>query len=167
MKRKYDLRKVKAKRSYTSEELAEVLRVHIQTIREWRREGLKALEENTTPFLFLGNDVIKFLKLKIDSVKVKLKDDEFYCLGCKKAVHPAFKSMTRRGVTIGSGKESVIFSAKCPLCNRIINRFGSVEASIPVKATPVLPKQEETPKPDKKGTVEKPLQKEEDSFSLF
>lgn len=125
MKRKYNLRKIKTKRSYTSEELADTLQVHIQTVREWKKNGLLPLEENTTPHLFLGIEVKKFLAVLIAKNKVILEDGEFYCLSCKKAVKPESFKVVNRGIKIGNSMESIMLTSKCPVCSRVINRFSS------------------------------------------
>lgn len=125
MKRKYNLRRIKAKRSYTSEELAETLQIHTQTVREWKRNGLKPLEEATTPHLFIGCEVKKFLSELISRHKVELREGEFYCLSCKKAVKPVGFEVVNRGIKIGKSKESLMLTGKCPHCSRVVNRFSS------------------------------------------
>lgn len=125
MKRKYNLRKIKTKRSYTSEELAETLKVHVQTVHDWKRNGLLPLEEKTSPHLFLGTEIKKFLTKFASKHKVSLKDGEFYCLSCKKAVKPTNFESIRRGITIGNNRESLILKADCPTCLRVVYRFSS------------------------------------------
>lgn len=125
MKKKYSLRKIKAKRSYTSEEIAETLNIHIQTVREWHRSGMNPLKENSTPYLFMGDEVKRYLKEKIDSHKVSLKEGEFYCLSCKKAVKPEHYETIDRNIKIGKGVSSLLLKAECPECRKQLNRFSS------------------------------------------
>lgn len=137
MKKKYNLRKIKNKKSYTSDELAEVLNIHPQTVRDWKRAGLKPIEENTTPHLFIGMDVKDYLRKLIAKQKVKLGEGEFYCFSCRKAVKPVTFEVEHRGITIGKTKESLMLKGKCPNCSRTVNRFASSETIREVKKVPV------------------------------
>lgn len=127
MKKKYNLRKIKARRSYTPEEISNLLDIHIQTVRDWHRNGLKPLKENTSPYLFIGEEIKRFLKEKQDALRVKLKDGEFYCLSCKKAVKPLKFKAIKREIKIGNNKDSFIFKAKRPICSKTLNRFSSYQ----------------------------------------
>lgn len=146
MKKNYNIRKIKAKRSYTAEELAEVLNVHIQTVREWKRSGLNPLESNTSPHLFMGDTVKNFLKQKSQSRKTKLKVSEFYCLKCKGAVTPETVAKVDRGITLGKGKRSIVLQGFCPVCGTGVNKFATEPPASRDK--PVKPPLE--PNPNKK-----------------
>lgn len=156
MKRKYRLRKIKTKKSYTSEELAVVLNIHPQTVRDWKRNGLKPLEENTSPHLFLGSEVKTYLSKLISSQKVKLQEGEFYCFSCRKAVKPASFEIVHRGILIGKTRESLMLKAKCPNCSRVMNRFSSDSIIKETKEIKIRKSQ---------SKVEEDLEK--DSISLF
>ena len=124
MQKKINVRLIKTKRSYSAEELAETLHVHIQTVRDWRRGGLKPLDETSHPHLFMGMEIKVFLRNKILSRKKKLNAGEAYCLGCKKAVVPLNAKVLKRIQTLGHGKQSAVFTGKCPHCKKTVNRFG-------------------------------------------
>ncbi len=155
MKRKYNLRKIKTKRSYTSEELAETLKVHVQTVHDWKRNGLLPLEEKTSPHLFLGTEVKSFLTKFVSKHKVSLKEGEFYCLSCKNAVKPTSFESIRRGITIGNSRESLILKATCPICSKVVHRFSSAPL-IAEAEKHLVPKQ-----------IRKTTDLEKDSIMLF
>lgn len=125
MKRKYNLLKIKSKKSYSTRELAESLRVHIQTVRSWNKEGLEAIDPESKRPLFLGDTVKLFLKKLQDSRKVKLLPDQFFCLRCKKAVTPAKVLPVNRNILIGKEKISLSLTAYCPFCECKLSRFST------------------------------------------
>jgi len=75
-------KKIKATRSYTIPEVAEVLGCTTRTVRNWAGMGLRVLTENR-PYLIVGDDLKKFLADQSASKKVKLAPNELYCLSCK------------------------------------------------------------------------------------
>lgn len=127
MRRKYDLRKLVTKRSYDASELVEALGVHLQTIRQWHRDGLKPLPDTKSPYLFLGSEVKAFLNAETSKHKVTLQDGEFYCLSCRKAVKPEPESIEikEREQKLGNGAQAIYLIAKCPKCNTPVRRFSS------------------------------------------
>lgn len=126
MKRKHNLRKIISKRSYSTEEIAELLGVHIQTVRTWRKEGLNPIEAKSSPFLFLGSEIRQFLSNEIKKQRVKLLEGEFYCLRCRKAVKPKTTSIIDRNIIIGKGKQSVFIEGVCPVCKLRLRRFSTL-----------------------------------------
>lgn len=152
MKRNYNLRKIKAKRSYTAEELAELLGTHVQTVRQWKRSGLRPLEETTTPHLFMGSTTKAYLGEQMQNRKVKLSPNQFYCLKCKQAVTPAKVQVVDRGVEMGKGKKSLVLQANCPVCGKQVNRFAT-EANIPVPTQPKAKPQPPKPAPSSNLTL--------------
>ncbi len=129
MKRTYHTHNIRAKRSYSSEEIAEALHLHIQTVRHWRKNGLQPLEGSLSPLLFLGSDVKDFLKKQNNKHKVTLQPDEFYCLRCKIAVKPLETKTIDRGFLLGNGKASILTTANCPKCDCPLYKFGSKVAN--------------------------------------
>jgi hypothetical protein len=127
MKKKYNLRKLNKHRSYDSSELQEILGVHPQTVKTWKKEGLKPIKGGCSPFLYSGEELVEFLYKRTESQKVKLKEGEIYCLKCKKAVKPSDIEVVRRGIILGSGNESTILKAYCPICSSRIQKFSSIK----------------------------------------
>lgn len=156
MRKKYNLRKIVSKRCYTTEEIAELFGIHVQTVRTWRKEGMQPIEESTSPYLFLGSAVKAFLAKELSRQKVKLSDGEFYCLRCNKGVKPATTRIIDRKVTIGKDKQSIFFAGKCPNCNLELRRFATNE-QVKTKSTnkQVEVNQHKTVETKKKVEVEK------------
>lgn len=77
--------KVCVHRSYTIKELADLLGICEKTALRWLDSGLKTLDENVRPLLIDGSDLKDFLKNRNSKKKVPLKQNQFYCLHCKKA----------------------------------------------------------------------------------
>jgi len=127
MRKRYKLRKIVSKRAYTTEEIAQLLDVHVQTVRAWRKEGLQPIEKNSSPYLFLGNDVRAFLAKELSKQKRQLSENEFYCLRCNSAVTPNSTYVIDRGITIGKNKQSIFFAGRCPTCDLELRRFATKE----------------------------------------
>ena len=126
MKRKHNLREIIGKRCYSTEEIAELLGVHIQTVRAWKKEGLESIKPNAYPYLFLGSDIRLFLSTAMLKQKVKLAQGEFYCVRCRKAVKPSDYTIIDRNIIIGKNKQSVFLRSICPDCKLKLNRFSTL-----------------------------------------
>ena len=129
MSKKYEIRKIKAKRSYTFREIADLLGVHVRTVQSWHLDGLNPLEGSNNPYLVMGGEIKMYLKKKKLKNKVKLQENEFYCMGCRKAVVPTDVYKYVSGVKIGGNKPSVRLSGSCPTCDKKVNKFTSKEVS--------------------------------------
>ena len=129
MSKKYELRKIKTKRSYTFKEIADLLDVHVRTVQAWHSEGLNPLEGSNNPYLVMGKDLKMYLKLQTEKHKVTLGLNEFYCMRCRKAVIPKKVYKYIGGIKIGGNKPSVRLSGICPTCSRKVNKFTSNDQS--------------------------------------
>lgn len=127
MKRNYKLRTIKAKKSYSTKELSQLLGVHAQTIRLWRKEGLASIDESSHYALFLGSTVKSFLQAQVDTRRVRLKEGEFYCLSCNKAVTVKNAQTVSQEKLVGKDKLSVRHHGNCDNCGNKVNRFGSLQ----------------------------------------
>jgi hypothetical protein len=87
MAKRYSTRSVKKNHNYTAEELADLLKVHIQTVRTWMNTGLRSIRDQV-PFLILGSDVIAYLDRKRGERKRSLDLNQLFCIRCKAAVVP-------------------------------------------------------------------------------
>ncbi len=118
MARRLDARRVKLHRSYTLEQLADVVGVTIGTVRRWCKMGLPCLTD-TRPFLVEGRSFKVFHAEKLAAKKTRLQLFEVYCLGCKKPRTPQsglvdFKPMVKSRARI---------MAICPVCEGIARRI--------------------------------------------
>ncbi|MCH2078868.1 MAG: helix-turn-helix domain-containing protein [Rhodobacteraceae bacterium] len=115
---------VKTHRSYTIEELADVLRVTKATVRRWCKDGLPCFTD-AKPFLIQSGDLKAWYATNLAAKKVQLGAFEVYCLSCKKGREPDPDLIEIRPK---DAKRDVIF-AICPACGatmqRIIRRADS------------------------------------------
>lgn len=74
--------RLKIHRSYDMRELADLLGVHKNTVRQWRRDGLKPVD-NRRPILFTGDTARAFLIARNASRKRPCPPGTIYCFGCR------------------------------------------------------------------------------------
>lgn len=120
MQKRYDLRKIKSKRSYSFNELSELLGVHIRTVQDWKKQGMGIIE-GSKPFLVLGAKATEFLY----KPKLEIKENEFYCLKCKKAVNAENVKKIYRNEKYKNGREAIKLQGNCVVCGAKVNRFDS------------------------------------------
>ncbi len=108
---------LKSHRSYTTGELATVLRVSRGTIHNWMRSGLEPIEGGK-PLLFLGRVVKGFLSDYRQRHRSPCGPDEIYCLGCRKPQQPAGGLADLRHNSRGA----LVLSGICPSCEAMMFR---------------------------------------------
>jgi hypothetical protein len=81
-------RLVKLHRSYTVEEIADLYSIHKNTVREWVKVGLPALDDRR-PMLILGRELGAFLQARRTKNKRTCQPGEMYCLRCRIPRMPA------------------------------------------------------------------------------
>ena len=128
MAKNYKLKTVKSRRSYSFREIAGICGVHIRTVQMWRKEGLETLVGTQNPYLVMGCSLKSFLSDKRSKRRTKLKDNELYCLVCRKGVEPLNISAVANG-TVGNSKKSVVLKGTCPICRNNVRRFAVVGGS--------------------------------------
>ncbi len=105
-------RLVKIHRNYSAEEIAALLGVHKNTVREWLRRGLPALKDRR-PMLILGRDLSEFLTARRKENKRPCQSGEIYCVRCRRPQKPAGSKVQYIPLTVASGNLIGI----CPECN--------------------------------------------------
>lgn len=113
-------RGIKKNQTYTVEEVALILRVHVQTVRGWGKNGLP-LMRGRKPYLVHGEDLQAFLAKRESKAKKPLGPNEVYCFGCRRAVRPAGDLADYVPSGAGSGRLSGI----CAYCEGMAYRFVS------------------------------------------
>lgn len=116
-------KKIKAARSYTIPEVAEVLGCSTRTVRNWAGMGLRVLTDNR-PYLIVGDDLKTFLVEKTASRKVKLASNELFCLSCKAPRQPL-------GMMADEIRQTATISrlvGLCEVCGGTCNRMISARA---------------------------------------
>ncbi len=122
----YHLSKIRSKTAYSTQEVGELLHVNRKTILRWVKEGLLLIDPTKTPKLIMGSDLAAFIKAKRSRNQVKLNWNEFYCLGCRKAVvaKRGSERSEKTGKCIGSeNREQTMIFALCKECSRSVARI--------------------------------------------
>jgi len=109
--------RIKRHRSYSAGELAALLDVHKNTVRQWTRDGLKPLG-NCRPALFQGEDTRAFLVHRNASRKRPCPPGTFYCFRCREPRRPAGAMADYAPVNAVSGNMKAI----CETCETIMHR---------------------------------------------
>ena len=137
MKKNYPLKLIKSRHSYTYDELSEKLKVHTRTIQTWKKEGLRVYSESK-PHFIMGFDLIEFLKKKLESRRIKLDFNEFFCPRCREAVRSTDNDVwfVLTDKTIGKDKhQEIIIKGICEFCNSKLNRFSHSGKLAEIKAS--------------------------------
>ena len=120
-KRHPNHRLVKGRRNYTVEEIARLFGIHKNTVRQWIKSGLPALDDKR-PILILGEELISFLQAR------RARRSSLACLGrctASDAVprdSPQASMADCRPLTEKIGNLSAI----CPDCDSIMHRCVSM-----------------------------------------
>lgn len=114
-------RLVKIHRSYVVEEIASLLDVHKNTVRQWVKTGLPTCDDKR-PMLIRGHDLAAFLLARRARNKRHCRPGEMYCVRCRALKLPAGDMAEYQYITEKCGNLVAI----CPDCNSIMNRRVSV-----------------------------------------
>ena len=120
-KRQPNHRLVKIHRSYTVEEIADLFRLHKNTVRHWVKDGLATID-NKRPMLILGHVLEAFLQTRRSKNKQRCKPGELYCVRCRAPKPPAGDMAEYYPITEKFGNLVAI----CPDCDGIMNRRVSL-----------------------------------------
>jgi len=120
-KRHPNPRLVKIHRNFTVEEVASLLSVHKNTVREWIKRGLPTIDDKR-PKLIQGRDLYAFLRDKRVKNKQPCQPGEIYCLRCRTPKTPACNMVDYHPHTETLGN---LFGI-CPDCGVGMNRRVSL-----------------------------------------
>src|SRR4051812_24104132 len=81
-------RRVKVHRNYSVEEIARLFRVHKNTVRNWAKQGLAAINDQR-PILILGRELSRFLSERRQRTKQTCGPGRIYCIACRAPKMPA------------------------------------------------------------------------------
>jgi excisionase family DNA binding protein len=115
--RRLNPRLAKTHYSFTVEEVANLFRVHRNTVRQWLRHGLPAVDSRR-PTLILGRELAAFLHTRRESRKRTCKTGEIYCVRCREPRRPAGEMADYEPLTATSGN----LIGLCPSCGSLIYR---------------------------------------------
>lgn len=109
--------RVKIHHSYSVEEIASLLGVHKNTVRNWIKDGLQAIDDRR-PTLVHGLAIRTFLRARRQCAKRPCKPHEIYCVKCRSPKHPAEGMVDYVPLAPTSGN----LRGLCPDCGTLINK---------------------------------------------
>lgn len=119
--RTYNTRLIKRAATYTVVEIAELYSIHINSVRLWLADGLRAIDTKR-PILIHGGDLAKFLNQKQAKRRCTCSPSEFYCFKCRVPRQPLNKQ-----VTIEMQSERILkICGICEACGTPMNKAGSL-----------------------------------------
>lgn len=139
---------LKLHRSYTVGELASVLGVHKNSVRQWQQSGLRPVDSGR-PALFQGAEVKAFLRQRNASRKRPWPPGTLYCLRCREARAPALGMVDYLPLSAASGN----IRALCATCETMMHRrcrrtaLGSVMPGMSIHMPEAEPRLSERPNP--------------------
>jgi hypothetical protein len=104
-------RLVKMHRSYLVNEVAELFGCHRNTVRNWQKAGLQAVDARR-PALFKGSVLREFLESRRAAARSPCKPGEMYCFGCRAPRAPKTGSLAFLPSQTGAGN----LLAQCAAC---------------------------------------------------
>lgn len=119
--KRINYRLVKQYRNYTVDEIARLLCVHKNTVRDWIAKGLPVIGKSK-PLLVLGSDLKDWHAAKRKSAKRPCGPGQFFCFKCKQPKRPALGMVDYIPKTDRNG----CLKALCETCECPINRNANV-----------------------------------------
>lgn len=116
--KRINYRLVKQHRTYSVDEIARLLNVHKNTVREWIKRGLPVIDDDRKPKLVLGSDLKSWLENKSKNAKQPCGPGELLCLKCRKPKRPALNMVDYQPKNEMTG----CLKALCETCESPINR---------------------------------------------
>jgi len=110
-------RLVKVHRNYSVEEVARLFGLHKNTVRNWLKQGLAAIDDRR-PTLILGQELSRFLHERRQKARQACGPGRIFCIACRAPRVPAGKmaDCTATGPLAGT------LCGICPDCDRLIYR---------------------------------------------
>lgn len=114
--RKFNIRMITSKKSYTIEEIADLFNIHPVSISRWFTEGLKKIDDKH-PSLVFGEDLINFLSLKKQLNKHPCEDNQLFCVKCQEP-----RQSRNNTVCIKVNDSRTIIVGSCEICGTKMNK---------------------------------------------
>lgn len=139
-------RLIKTHRSYTVDELARLLATHKNTIRNWIKNGLPAVDDRR-PTLIKGSELTAFLKARRGSAKKPCGPGLLFCLKCRSPREPGALMADYLPLTPTSGN----LCGLCPECftpmfRRVaLSRLDQVRGNLEIAFREGQPRLRESP----------------------
>jgi hypothetical protein len=129
-KRRFNSRLVKHNLSYSTQEVADLLKTTLNTVNNWYKRGLKKID-NRKPHLVFGEDLIMFLNGKNNKRKQKCAPNELYCCKCKLARKAWENTVDLRHI----GSKRLVITGLCEVCGNKVNKLAAIENIEELKKT--------------------------------
>jgi Helix-turn-helix domain len=110
-------RLVKIHRNYSVEEIARLFGIHKNTVRNWLKQELAAIDDQR-PMLILGRELSRFLQERRQRAKQSCGPGRIYCIACRAPKAPAGNMADCMPTSPSAGNLCGI----CPDCDRLIYR---------------------------------------------
>jgi len=107
---------------YSSEEVATIFNVSEKTIRNWRKDGLKTIDNNQ-PYLIRGLDLIEFIKNRNLKSTKPTQFNEMFCLSCKEP-----RSFYKKEVKLEQQSKMIVAQALCSECKTKMRKNYKMES---------------------------------------
>jgi Helix-turn-helix domain len=120
-KRRPNHRLVKIHRNYSVEEVARLLNIHKNTVRQWVKSGLPTIDDKR-PILIRGRELIAFLQIRRAGRKQPCRAGQMYCVRCRCPQFPAAGMVEYRPL---NGRVANVRGI-CPDCNSMMHRCVSM-----------------------------------------
>ncbi len=124
-KRTYNTRRIKRSYSYYLTEIAELFRIHKNSVRNWIKTGLP-LVDGRRPHMVHGSALVIFLDERQSKRKHRCQPHEFFCFKCR-LPRPPWEGLADMTIT---SEKRLQLSGICSTCNTQVFKAGSV-AKIP------------------------------------
>jgi excisionase family DNA binding protein len=110
-------RLAKRHRSFTVYELADLLGVHRNTVRQWISEGLPVID-GARPILILGSDFQTWWGKRTKARKRPCQPGQMYCFKCREPKAPALGMVEYAATNAATGN----LKALCETCGTMMHR---------------------------------------------
>lgn len=110
-------RLAKLHRSFSVFELADLLNVHRNTVRQWIREGLPVLD-GAKPTLIMGGEFQTWWGKRTKARKRPCKPGQMYCFKCREPKAPALGMVEFAATNTAAGN----LKALCETCGTMMHR---------------------------------------------
>jgi len=126
MMRNYNHRLIRSKRTYSCGEIARIYGISVNTVRKWRRKGLKEID-NSKPYLIYGEEIIRFFKSIKAKRRIKIETGKFNCFRCRttrRSKHNKIR-IEFRETKFTDDNRQVDIRGFCEKCNCKLSQFTS------------------------------------------
>lgn len=115
-RKKFNTRIIRAKHSYSIEEITELLHINKSAVGRWLKAGLPKMDDQQ-PCLIWGQHLIHFLNQRNQSRKRPCAENQLFCCKCQKATHPK-NNLVR--INISYKRTNIV--GTCKVCGSSTNK---------------------------------------------